>query len=75
MTNDLEVPQDDEDAYGRGYGPDGRWQLVPCIVCDADTQLRCSLCRHAVCHTCEACPNGCDAGTDYTTAPTKVGRE
>lgn len=50
-----------EDAYGSGYGEDGRWLPRECVVCFAETQLRCSVCRHAVCHNCAECPNGCDS--------------
>jgi len=64
MADLLEAP--DEDAYGGGYGPDGRWLPRPCVICDADTQLRCSVCRYAVCHNCNACPNGCDGVGEST---------
>jgi hypothetical protein len=58
MPDRLEAPN--EDAYGDGYGEDGRWLPRECVLCSAVTHLRCGVCRYAVCHNCPACPNGCE---------------
>jgi hypothetical protein len=58
VTNTFDT--ENEDAYGLGYGSDGRWLPRECIACAAETQLRCAGCRRAVCHNCE-CPDACES--------------
>jgi hypothetical protein len=37
----------------------------PCVACDTETRLRCSICRLPICHNCEECPNGCENSSKF----------
>jgi len=51
---------DDFPDLALAIDPSDPGELQPCVVCGAQTGLRCLLCDVAVCVR-HSCPNGCEA--------------